>query len=301
MEPIKRLDQMFGVLKNNPKKRLVAAYANDSHTLQAVNEAVLMGIVDGILVGDESVIKQVCSQEDIDSSRFRMVHEPNGSAAAAKAVAMINAGDGDVLMKGLVSTDQYMRAILNKDAGLMDPGAILSHVTVMENPNYHKLMIVADVAIIPDPDLKQKIAMLNYLVQTAHRLGIETPKIAVIAATEQMNPKMQSCVDAAILTQMAVRGQIKHCLVDGPMAVDLAVDMESVKIKGIKSQVAGDADCMLFHNIEAGNVFYKVNTKLAQSELGAIVVGARKPAVLSSRGDSAKTKLYSIALAAMVS
>jgi phosphate butyryltransferase len=301
MEPIKKLDQMFGVLKTNPKKRLVAAYANDSHTLQAVNEAVLMGIVDGILVGDESVINQVCSRENIDTSRFRIVHEPNGPAAAAKAVAMINAGDGDVLMKGLVSTDQYMRAILNKEAGLMDPGAILSHVTVMENPNYHKLMIVADVAIIPDPDLKQKIAMLNYLVQTARRLGIETPKIAVIAATEQVNPKMQSCVDAAILTQMAVRGQIKHCLVDGPMAVDLAVDMESVKIKGIKSQVAGDADCMLFHNIEAGNVFYKVNTKLARSELGAIVVGARKPAVLSSRGDSAKTKLYSIALAAMVS
>ena len=301
MEAIRKLDQMFDVLKNNPKKRLVAAYANDSHTIEAVNKAVSLGIVDGTLVGDESVIRNVCQQENIDIGRFKIVHEPNGVSAAAKAVAMINAGDGDVLMKGLVSTDQYMRAILNKETGLMNPNAILSHVTVIENPNYPKLMIVADVAIIPDPDLKQKIAMLNYLVQTARKLGIETPKVAVIAATEQMNPKMQSCVDAAILTQMAARGQIKNCIVDGPMAVDLAVDMESVQIKGIKSPVAGDADCMLFHNIEAGNVFYKVNTKLAQSELGAIVVGARKPAVLSSRGDSVKTKLYSIALAAMVS
>lgn len=301
MEPIRKLAQMFDVLKSKPKKRLIAAYANDSHTIGAVNEAVMLGIVDGTLVGDEAVIQSVCREEGIDATRFRIIHEANGPEAAAKAIDMINAGDGDVLMKGLVSTDQYMRAILNKERGLMDPNAILSHVTVMENPNYHKLMIVSDVAIIPDPDLKQKIAMINYMVTTARKLGIETPKTAIIAATEQINPKMQSCVDAAILTLMGSRGQIKNTIIDGPMAVDLAVDMESVRIKGIKSPVAGDADCMLFHNIEAGNVFYKVNTKLAGSELGAMVFGARKPAVLSSRGDSVKTKLYSIALAAMVS
>ncbi|HPQ42194.1 MAG TPA: phosphate acyltransferase, partial [bacterium] len=180
MTRITRLNQMFDALKQSQKKRLVAAYANDSHTIEAVNAAVEKGIVDGILVGDETVIRTVCGEENIAVEKFQIVHEPNGPAAAAKAVAMINAGDGDVLMKGLVGTDQYMRAILNKEHGLLDPGAILSHVTVIENPNYHKLMIVGDVAVLPEPDLKQKIAIVNYLVHTAqnaegihgHRQGL---------------------------------------------------------------------------------------------------------------------------------
>ncbi len=301
MQSVRKLEQMFDILKNSPKKCLVAAYANDSHTIGAVNEAVELGIVDGVLVGDEIEIRDVCVKDGIDVGRFQVVHEPDGPTAAKKAVDIINAGEGDVLMKGLVGTDQYMRAILNKESGLMAPNAVLSHVTIMENINYHKLMIVADVAIIPEPDLKQKMAILNYLIDTARKLGIETPKVAVIAATEQVNPKMQSCVDAAILTQMAARGQIKHAIVDGPMAVDLAIDMESVQIKKFKSDVAGDADCLLFPNLEAGNAFYKANTKLAGADVGAMVAGARKTAVLSSRGDSVKTKLYSIALAAMVS
>lgn len=299
MEAITKLDQIFDHLKANDNKRLVAAYANDSHTIEAVNAAVEKNIVEGILVGDETVIKSVCEKENIDVNRFKIVHEPDEAAAAFKSVAIINDGEGDVLMKGLVGTDKYMRAILNKQNGLMDPGAILSHVTVIENSCYHKLMVVGDVAVLPEPDLKQKIAIINYLVHTARRLGIETPKTAIIAATEKVNVKMPACVDAALLCQMAARGQIKHTIMDGPLAVDLAVDMESVQIKGIKSDVAGDADCLLFPDIQAGNVFYKTNTKLADAKLGAMVVGARKPAVLSSRGDTAETKLYSIALAAL--
>lgn len=299
MSSITQLNQMFDALKESRKKRLVAAYANDSHTIEAVNAAVEKGIVDGILVGDEQVIRSVCAEANIAVEKFQVVHEPIGPAAAAKSVSMINAGDGDVLMKGLVGTDQYMRAILNKEHGLLDPGAILSHVTVIENPHYHKLMIVGDVAVLPEPDLKQKIAIVNYLVYVARKLGIETPKTAIIAATEKVNPKMQACIDAAILCQMAARGQIKHTVMDGPLAVDLAVDMESVRIKKIESPVAGDADCMLFPDIQSGNVFYKTNTKLAGAKLGAIVAGARKPAVLSSRGDTAETKLFSIALAAL--
>ena len=181
----------------------------------------------------------------------------------------------------------------------MDPGAILSHVTVIENACYHKLMVVGDVAVLPKPDLKQKIAIVNFLVNTARKLGIDCPKTAIISATEKVNVKMPACVDAALISQMAKRGQIKNTIIDGPLAVDLAIDMESVEIKGIKSDVAGDADCLLFPDIQSGNVFYKTNTKLADAKLGAMVVGARKPAVLSSRGDSAETKLYSIALAAL--
>ncbi len=292
---------MFEVLKAQEKKVLVAAYANDSHSISAVSQAIDLGLVSGTLVGDEKTIAEVCKQEGIDIKKFKIVHEPDEMKAAEKAVELINAGQGNLLMKGLVSTDKYMRAILNKEKGLMNPGAVLSHVTVMENANYHKLLVVGDVAIIPAPELKEKIAITNYLVHVAKSLGIETPKVALIGASEQISPKIQSSVDAAIIAKMADRGQIKGAYVDGPLALDVAIDMESAQIKKLSGQVAGDADCLVFPNIEAGNVFYKCNTKLANSELGAIVVGARVPAVLSSRGDSTKTKLYSIALAALSS
>lgn len=297
---ITKLEQMFEMLKSRDKKRLVAAYANDQHTIESVYHAVEKGIVEATLVGDESVMKQICKDEKIDPATFHMIHEPDEMKAAGMAVRLINEGKGNLLMKGLVSTDKYMRAILNKDAGLMEKDAVLTHVTVIENPNYHKLLVVGDVAIIPAPDLKQKMVITNYLIKTAHALGIKMPKVAIIAATEQMSIGMPACVDAAILSKMADRGQIKDAFVDGPLALDVAIDMESAQIKKVKGEVAGDADCLLFPNIEAGNVFYKANTKLAGGELGAFVAGARVPCVLSSRGDSALTKLYSIALAALV-
>jgi phosphate butyryltransferase len=183
---------------------------------------------------------------------------------------------------------------------MSSPNAILSHVTVIETPNYPKLIIVADVAIIPAPDLKQKIAMTNYIIQTAHALQIDNPKVALLAATEQMMPGMQACVDAAIISKMADRGQIKGAVVDGPLAMDVCIDKESCEIKKLKSPVAGDCDCILFPNIESGNVFFKTNTKLCKAELAALVYGAKVPCILTSRGDSEKTKLYSIALAALV-
>lgn len=297
---ITNLQQLVEVVRTKPRKRLVAAYANDSHTIEAVSNAIDLGIVEGTLVGDEATIRQVCEHEKIDAGKFRIVQEADEQKAATKAVELINKGEGDILMKGLVSTDKYMRAILNKDAGLLPPKAVLSHVTVIENSGYHKLLVVGDVAIIPQPDLSQKIAIANYLIQVAKALGIDTPKLAVIAATEQMLPGMQACVDAGILSKMADRGQIKGAYVDGPLALDVALDEESARIKKIGGQVAGDADCLLFPNIEAGNVFYKSHTKLSKGELGALVVGAKCPAVLSSRGDSALTKTYSIALAALV-
>ena len=297
---ISKLDQMFEVLKTKSKKRLIAAFANDSHTIEAVSEAINRGLVEGTLGGDEDIIRNVCREHDIDPGKFTIINEPAETAAAEKAVTIIKNKEGDILMKGLVSTDKYMRAILDKEKGLMEPNAILTHVTVMENVNYHKLIICGDVAIIPLPDLKQKIAIVNYLIKTAQSLGIEKPKVAVIAATEQMLAGMPACVDAAILAKMADRGQIKGAYIDGPLSLDAAIDKESAEIKKVIGPVAGDADCLLFPNIEAGNVFYKCNTKLAGGEQGALVMGARVPAVLSSRGDSMMTKLYSIALAALL-
>jgi phosphate butyryltransferase len=297
---IRKLDQMFEVLGTRAKKRLVAAWAIDAHTIMAVSRAVQMGIIEAILVGDETKIRAVCKDHEIDPTIFKIVHSSSDMAAAAQAVDLINRAEGDFLMKGLLSTDRYMRAILNKETGLMDPGAILSHVTVAEPLNYHKLLIFGDVAIIPLPDLNQKVAITNYLIKTAQFLGIERPKVGLQAASEQTLPKIPSCADAAIISKMAERGQIKGGIVEGPLGMDLIIDQESAKIKGMKSEVCGDADCILFPNIEAGNAFYKTIVKLLKSELCAIVMGARVPCVLTSRGDSEKSKLYSIALAAML-
>jgi phosphotransacetylase len=295
---VDKLDQLFEILRSKTKKRLVAAFANDAHTIEAVSMAIDMGIVDGVLVGDEATIKKVCAEHNIDPSKFRIVQETDEMKAATKAVELINKGEGDVLMKGLVSSDKYMRAILNKETGLMPPKAVLTHVTVIQVPTYHKLLIVGDVAIIPAPDLPQKIAITEYLIKTAHSLGIDNPKVALLAATEQMSAGMPACIDAAIISKMADRGQIKGAIVDGPLALDVAIDKESAEIKKVSGGVAGDADCILFPNIESGNVFFKTCTKLANGELGAMVMGAKVPCVLTSRGDSVKSKMYSIALAA---
>lgn len=295
---ITKLDQVIELVKSKPRKRLIAAYANDSHTIEAVNNAVDMGIVDATLVGDEQVIASVCKELNIDVAKFTIVHEPVDVKAAAKACEIINNGGGEILMKGLLPTDKYMRAILNKEKGLCPPNAVLTHVAVIENPAYHKLLVVSDCAIILAPDLKQKQMILKTLVSTAKAIGIEKPKVALIAATEQMSAGMQACVDAAIISKMADRGQLSGGEVEGPLSIDIALDKEAAEIKKMKSPVAGDADCLLFPNIESANVFYKCCTKFNKAEIGAFVAGAKVPCVLSSRGDTSLTKLYSIAIAA---
>jgi len=297
---VRKLIELFDILKDKPLKTMVVVCANDEHTITAVSEAVVQNIVKAVLIGDEAKIRSVCHELKIDIKQFTIIHQPDEDLAARLAVEMINRGEGDILMKGLISTDKFMRAILNKEKGLTDQGKVVSHVTLIENENYHKLLIVADVAVIPLPDLNQKVQIIGYLVEVANRLAIDLPKIAVIAPSEQVLPSIVSTTEAALLAKMNDRGQILGCIVDGPLALDVAIDSESAAIKGLKSPVAGDADCLLFPNLESGNVFYKVNTKLARSESAAVMVGARVPVVLASRGDSARVKLLSIALGALM-
>lgn len=297
---ITKLDQIIEAVKLKGKKRLVAAFANDSHTIGATSMAIDLGIIEATLVGDIETIKKVCQEEGIDVNKYKLVQESNEQAAANLAVKLINSGEGDFLMKGLCTTDKYMRAILNKESGLMPGGkAVLSHVAVFEVQTYHKLLVTSDVAVIPAPDFNQKIAITNYVINTAKVLENPNPKVALIAATEQVSVGMPACVDAAVIAAMGNRGQIKGAIIDGPLAMDVAIDKESVQIKKLKGEVPGDADCLVFPNIESGNVFYKTATKFAGAELAAMVVGAKVPCVLSSRGDSTKTKMYSIALAAL--
>ena len=296
-----KFEEIFAELqKRGARKRMVAAWGVDSHTIAAAGKAVDLGLVDVTLVGDENMIAEACKEEGIDVAKFTIVHNPNELPAVAQAVNMIREGQGDFLMKGLCSTDKFLRAILNKETGLLPPKGTLTHCAVLENPNYHKLLFVGDMAVIPAPDFKQKQIIMGHLVNTAHAVGIAKPKVAIIAATEQMLAGMPACVEAAMLAKMVDRGQIKGCIADGPLALDVAVSKEAVEIKGLHSEVAGDADCLLFPNIESANVFYKTNSMLAKDvKQAGMMVGAKVPCVLSSRADSIDTKLNSIAIAAM--
>lgn len=296
-----KFEQIYAFLKGrDSRKRMIAAWGVDTHTVAAASKAVEMGLADVTLVGDESLIAKACEEEGVDMGLFTIVHDPDELKSVARAVSMVREGEGDFLMKGLCSTDKFLRAILNKETGLLPPKGTLTHCTTLEIPSYHKLLFVGDVAVIPAPDLKQKQIIMECLVRTAKAVGVETPKVAILAATEQVLSSQPASVEAAMLSKMVERGQIRGCIADGPLALDVAIDMESVKIKGLVSPVAGDADCILFPNIESGNVFYKANSKLVPGVRQAgMLVGAKVPCVLSSRADSIDTKLNSIAIAAM--
>lgn len=294
-------EQIYAELQGRgSRKRMIAAWGVDSHTIAAAAKAVDLGLADVTLVGDENLIAQACKEENVEMAKFTIVHNPSELPSVAQAVQMIRDGEGDFLMKGLCSTDKFLRAILNKETGLLPPKGTLTHCTTLEIPAYHKLLFVGDVAVIPAPDLKQKQIIMEFLVKTAKAVGVEKPKVAILAATEQVLSSQPASVEAAMLSKMVDRGQIKGCIADGPLALDVAIDQESVDIKGLVSPVAGDADCLLFPNIESGNVFYKANSKLVPGvKQSGILLGAKVPCVLSSRADSIDTKLNSIAIAAM--
>lgn len=298
---LERLADLFVYTKSHRKRTLVAINAIDLHSLEAISEAIKLGIVSGVVTGNRDEIIKQCKAHEIDHQSFQIIHAETEEDAARLAVDQVKQIPGSILMKGLISSDKYMRAILNKEAGLLPPGNVLSHVSVIDNPNYHKLLIVSDVAIIPYPSISQKIAMVHYLKKMAMDLGISRPKIALITPTEQVLPSLVSCTDAVEIMKAAEDGRFEPAVVFGPMALDVAIDLESAQIKNITSEVAGDADCLLFPNIDAGNVFYKTNTKLCGADQAAVVMGANVPVVLSSRGDSIQTKLNSIALAALLS
>jgi len=298
---IKNFNDVFETLREKAIcKRLIVAWGVDSHSIGAAYQAVLKGFVTATLVGDEATIKKVCEEEGLDVSRFTIVHNPVEIKAVAQAVQMVHDGEGDVLMKGLCSTDKFLRAILNKETGLLPPKGLLSHVSVVENPNYHKLIFFSDMAVVPLPDFRQKVKISGFLLGVAKSFGIEKPKIAFVAASEQMLDSMPACIEGAMLAKMCDRGQIPGCIGDGPLALDVAIDQESVQIKKLRSEVAGDADCLLFPNIESANVFWKTNSKLAVGVRQAgMLVGTTAPCILASRADSVDTKLNSIAEAVM--
>jgi phosphate butyryltransferase len=302
---MKSIEGIIEAARQGGRKRIAVAAAQEESALEAVIDAYRHGLAEPILIGDVDAIRKMAATigaaMGVDISGFRLIDEKDFAASAARAVALVKAGEADMLMKGVLDTSILLKAVLNKENGL-NAGRLTSHVGVMEVPTYHKLLIVTDGAINIAPDLWGKLDIIANAVQVAKALGMELPKVALLAAVEKVNPdKMPCTADAAILTQMNRRGQIKGCLVDGPLALDNAISAESAKIKKIVSEVAGDADILVSPDIEAGNILYKCLLDLGNAKGAGIVVGAAKPVVLTSRSDSAETKLASIALAALTS
>lgn len=294
---IKKLSELVEMAKNKPTQRLAVAAAADKAVLQAVKSATEDDIVAPVLVGNEANIKKIAAEIGFDLSGIKIHDESNPAAAAKKAVSLIKNGEADVLMKGLVSTGPLLKAVLDKENGLRK-GGTLSHVAFIESPYYHKVLGVTDAAMNIAPELAEKADIIKNAVDGYHRLGIENPKVAVIGAVEVVNPKMEATTDAAILTAMNRRGQIKGCEIDGPLAIDNAVSKEAAEHKGIHSNVAGDADIIMLPDINAGNVMYKTLNFLGGGISAAVIMGAAVPVVLTSRADSEKSKMLSIALAA---
>ena len=300
MEQIRTLEQLVESLKGAPARRLAVAAGHDEHTIQAAARAAREGIAQVTLVGDGRRIASLCARFGVDAELFTIVDEANETRAGAVARDMVREGNADVLMKGLIGTETYMRLILDKELGLLPRGAVLTHVTVLDVPAYQathgKLLLVSDVAIIPAPDVATKVTIVAYAVAAAHSFGIAEPKVALLAASEKVSERMPATVDAAIIAKMAERGQIEGALVDGPLALDVALSPEACATKGLRSAVAGDADVLIFPNIETGNAFYKSATILGGARLAAVVVGASAPCVLTSRADSEESKFFSIAM-----
>jgi len=299
MTDMKTIDDILLAAKAGGRKRMAVAAAQESSALEAAMDARAAGIVEPILVGDLALIRAIALESGLDLTGVRMMEEKDFAGAAATAVALVRSGEADILMKGVLETSILLKAVLNKETGL-NAGRLTSHVAVIESSHYHKLFIVTDAAINIAPDLQGKVDIIANAVQVSRSLGVQIPKVAMLAAVEKVNPERMPCtVDAAIITQMQKRGQIKDCIVDGPLALDNAISAESARIKKIVSEVAGDADILVAPDIEAGNILYKALVDLGGAKGAAIVAGAAKPIVLTSRSDSKETKLASIALAAI--
>lgn len=296
---IKSFAEVLQKAKDQETKKVAVAVAQDKPVLEAIRDAKEQGIADAILVGEKSQIVAIAAEIGMDLSNFEIVDEKDTVKAALKAVELVSSGKADMLMKGLIDTANFLRAVLNKEVGLRT-GKLMSHVGVFQLNNFDRLLFLTDAAFNMYPELKDKVDIVKNAVTVAQAVGVEKPKVAPICAVEVVNPSMQATVDASILSKMNDRGQIKGCFIDGPLALDNALSEEAAAHKGVTGPVAGRADILLMPNIEAGNIMYKTLTYTTECKSGALLVGTSAPVVLTSRNDSHETKMYSIALAALV-
>ncbi|MDE5412226.1 phosphate butyryltransferase [Alkalihalobacterium chitinilyticum] len=290
------LQNMLSRVADFPNKIVAVAAADDERMMIVVEEAVRLNLASFLLFGNEEKIRQLVEQRKINWQHVTIVSTDSVEKSAHEAVKAVRNGDADILMKGMVPTSILMKAVLNKDYGLR-VGKLFSHVAAFDIPNYDKLLFITDSALNIAPDLNQKVQIIENSVEVARKVGVQLPKVAPIAAVEVVNPEMVATVDAALLSQMNRRGQIKNCIVDGPLGLDNAISKDAAQYKGIKGDVAGEADILLVPTIEIGNILYKSLVYFAKANVGGFITGAKAPIVLTSRSDSTINKLYSIAFA----
>ena len=300
IEPIRSFEQLLDLVKKKEKKVLAIASAEGKEIIQAAKLATDENILFPIFIGDREKIEKISKEIDFDLDKVEIVDEKDINKTSEIAVELVKKKRADMLMKGKVDTRSLLKAVLDKEKGLR-ADKLLSHVAVVEVKSYSKLMLVTDGGMNINPDVNNKIEILKNAIDVAHRLGIEKPKISVLAAVETVNPDMPETVDASVITKMGERGDLGEVIIDGPLAFDIAIDKKSAEIKGVESLVAGETDIFLVPNISAGNIMVKALIYLADAKVGGIIVGGGAPIVLLSRSDSKETKLYSMALGAMVS
>ncbi|HOA15559.1 MAG TPA: phosphate butyryltransferase [Bacillota bacterium] len=292
-------DQIISEAKSGARQRIAIAAANDADVLEAVKLARDIDLADFSLFGDGVSIGELAKKVGLSLDGVEIVDEPGLQLSALKAVQHVSSGKAGTLMKGLIGTTDFLRAVLDKEVGLRT-GSLISHVAVIKSPKFDRFFYLTDGAMNIAPSLDQKIQIINNAVRVAHALGNENPKVACIAAVETVNPDMPATIDASLLAKMSDRRQIKGCVVDGPFGLDNAVSQESARHKGVSGPVAGQADILMCPEIVTGNVIYKALSYFADVECGAVISGARAPIVLTSRADSPRTKLLSMATAVAV-
>ena len=288
------------MLQLKKKYHIAVAWAQDTNTIGAIYRAVNKELINAIMIGRSSEISEICKVQGIDKKKFTILDAENEKQACYEAVRLAKNGDADIVMKGLVGTDKFLKAVMDKETGLMIPNSVLSYVGVMEIPSYHKLLFITDPAVIPFPDLDQKVAMAGYAIEMARKFGEKKPKVALIGASEKMSNHFENSVDYAIMCKMADRGQIQNCIMDGPLDIFLACDKKSIEIKGVKTPVNGDADILLFPSLEACNPFYKGLMLFANGELAGLIRGTEKPVIVMSRSESEKSKYFCITLSCLM-
>lgn len=296
---IKSFEQVLSKVKSQPMKTVAVAVAQDEPVLEAVRDAKINGIAEAILVGDKNEIEKIAESLNMNIEDYKVVDVKDIIQATLEAVKLVSSGEADMMMKGLVDTATFLKAVLNKEFGLRT-GKQMSHIGVFEIPGYNRLLFITDAAFNMYPELKEKVDIVKNAVQVAHSLEINVPKVAPICAVEVVNPSMQATLDAASLAIMNMRGQIKGCIIDGPLALDNALSKEAAQHKKISGPVAGEADILLMANIEAGNGVYKCLTYTTDCKNGGLLMGASAPVIVTSRADSPESKLNSIAMASLV-
>lgn len=293
------LTELLTMARGGGKRRLAIAAAEDEDALEAASLSVREDIADVILLGDEDRIWKIAKEMKLDLNKCEVIKVPDPISAAQVAVKMVRNGEADFLMKGLVKTADLLKAVLDKDNGLRT-GRLLSHVFLVEVPRKGRWYAITDAAIVVSPGISEKVQIIENAIELMHRLGIKEPKVALLAAIEVVNPAMPTTLEAAAITMMNLRGQIKGAIIDGPLALDVAIDERCAKIKGVKSPVAGNADVLVVPNVEAGNMLGKALIQAGGGRAAGVVMGALKPIVMTSRAQSAESKLLSIALGAFL-